>query len=157
MEDCNMKSLKVLLPVILMYVTLSGCAPSMSPDVYSREKAQKVQTVHEGKVVMVREVLIEGTKSGLGGIGGGIMGFVLGSAVGKGAGRNIARAGGAIGGALAGSAIEEGVTRQKGLEITVELDNGEVISIVQAADREFRIGDEVNVLRRPDGSARVVQ
>lgn len=50
----------------------------MSGSVYSRDEARKVQTVHEGEVIMVREVLIEGTKSGLGGLAGGIMGFALG-------------------------------------------------------------------------------
>jgi outer membrane lipoprotein SlyB len=69
----------------------------------------------------------------------------------------VARAAGAIGGAAAGAAIEEGATRQKGLEITIKLDNGEVISIVQGADEKFDEGDLVRVLRRPGGSARVIQ
>ena len=57
----------------------------------------------------------------------------------------------------AGAAVEEAATRQKGLEITVKLDNGEVVSVVQAADREYLVGDDVKVLRNPDGTARVIQ
>lgn len=106
---------------------------------------------------MVREVLIEGTKSGLGGVAGGLMGAVLGSTIGGGSGKRVAAVAGGIAGAAAGAAIEEGATRQKGLEITVKLDNGEVVSIVQAADEKFDEGDMVRVLRRPDGTARVIQ
>ena len=85
------------------------------------------------------------------------MGFALGSTVGGGSGRGVARAAGTVAGAAAGGSIEEGATRQKGLEITVKLDNGQVVSIVQAADEKFDEGDLVRVLRRPDGSARVIQ
>ena len=106
---------------------------------------------------MVREVQIEGTKSGAGAIAGGIMGFALGSTIGSGSGRTVARAAGTVGGAAAGAAIEEGATRQMGLEITVQLDNGEVVSIVQGADETFDEGDLVKVLRRRDGTARVIQ
>jgi outer membrane lipoprotein SlyB len=106
---------------------------------------------------MVREVLIEGSKSGAGGLAGGIMGYALGNTVGGGSGKGVARAAGTVAGAAAGSAIEESATRQTGLEITVKLDNGETISIVQGADERFDEGDLVRVLRRPDGSARVIQ
>jgi outer membrane lipoprotein SlyB len=134
----------------------SGCAPSMSGSTYSRDQSQKVQTVHQGEVIMVREVLIEGTKSGLGGLAGGIMGFALGGTIGGGSGKGLARAAGTVAGAAGGGAIEEDATRQKGLEITVKLDNGQVVSIVQAADEKFDEGDLVRVLRRPNGSARVI-
>jgi outer membrane lipoprotein SlyB len=58
---------------------------------------------------------------------------------------------------MAGSVVEEKATQQRGLEITVQLDSGEVIAIVQAADVSFDEGDQVRVLRRPNGEARVVQ
>jgi outer membrane lipoprotein SlyB len=58
---------------------------------------------------------------------------------------------------MAGSATQEAATRQMGLEITVQLDNGEVVAIVQAADQSFDEGDQVRVLRRPNGEARVLQ
>ncbi|MBW2607487.1 MAG: hypothetical protein JRD05_07590 [Deltaproteobacteria bacterium] len=152
-----MKAVKNGLLIILIGLVAAGCASSMSGSTYSRDQARKVQTVHEGEVIMVREVLIEGTKSGLGGLAGGVMGFALGNTVGAGSGKGVARAAGTIAGAAAGGAIEEGATRQKGLEITVKLDNGETVSIVQGADEKFDEGDLVRVLRRPDGSARVIQ
>jgi outer membrane lipoprotein SlyB len=138
-------------------LALSGCASSMSGDVYSRDQARKVQRVDEGEIIMVREVMIEGTKSGLGVVAGGVVGGVLGSMVGGGKGQTLGTVAGAVGGAGAGAAAEEAATRQKGLEITVKLENGEVVSVVQAADREYLVGDEVKVLRNPDGTARVIQ
>ena len=146
-----------LFPVAAAAFALSGCASSMSGDVYSRDQARKVQRVDEGEIIMVREVMIEGTKSGLGVIAGGVVGGVLGSMVGGGKGQTLGTVAGAVGGAGAGAAAEEAATRQKGLEITVKLENGEVVSIVQAADREYLVGDEVKVLRNPDGTARVIQ
>jgi len=56
---------------------------------------------------------------------------------------------------LAGSAIEENVTRQPGLEITVRLDGGRMTAVTQAADESFRPGDRVRVLTSYDGTARV--
>lgn len=138
-------------------VFIAGCASSLSGNVYSRDQARQAHTVHEGTVILVREVQIEGTDSGFGTIGGAVMGAALGSTVGGGSGRIVATAAGGVGGALAGSAIEEGVTRQTGLEITVQLDNGEVLAVVQAADERFDEGDRVRVLRRPNGEARVIQ
>jgi outer membrane lipoprotein SlyB len=58
-----MKTAKIGLLLILIGLIAVGCAPSMSGSAYSRDQARKVQTVHEGEVIMVREVLIEGTKS----------------------------------------------------------------------------------------------
>jgi outer membrane lipoprotein SlyB len=157
-EVLKMRIIKIGFPLLALFsLVASGCASSMSGNVYSRDQAGKVQTVHTGEVILVREVQIEGTKSGLGGLAGGIMGFALGSTIGGGSGKGVARAAGTVAGAAAGSAIEEGATRQIGLEITVKLDNGEVVAIVQGADEKFDEGDLVHVLRRPDGTARVTQ
>ena len=142
---------------ILAISMIIGCAPSMSSNSYTRGAARQVQTVEEGEVVYVREVMIEGTKTGFGTIAGGIMGRALGGGVGGGSGKKMAKAAGTFGGAVAGSVIEEKATQQKGLEITVKLESGEVIAIVQSADVVIEEGDLVRVLRRPNGEARVVQ
>lgn len=136
-------------------VCASGCASRLSGKVYSREEARQVQTVQMGTVVSVREVLIEGTRTGIGAAAGGIMGYVLGETVGSGSGKDIAKAAGTIGGAGAGAVIEGKVTQRKGLEITVELDSGQVIAIVQEADEQFNTGDTVRVVRGAGQTARV--
>lgn len=145
------------LTAILLTVTVAGCAPrSMSGDVYSRERAQRVQTIEYGEVLEVRSILIEGTKSGLGALGGGVLGGALGSGVGRGAGSTIAVVGGAIIGWVAGSAVEEGATRQPGVEVTIRMDSGKTIALVQGIDPPVRAGDRVRILRHPDGSARAI-
>ena len=52
-------------------------------------------------------------------------------------------------------AIEENATRQPGLEITVQLDNGRMVAVTQAADEPFYPGDRVRVLIGYDGTTRV--
>lgn len=142
---------------ILLTVVMAGCTPkSMSGDVYSRERAQRVQTVEYGEVVEVRQVLIEGTKSGLGAVGGGALGGALGSGVGRGAGTTIGVVGGAIAGALAGGAVEEAATKQPGLEVTVRMDSGRTFALVQGVDPPVYAGDRVRILHNPDGSARAI-
>ena len=143
--------------ILLTVVMAGGCAPkSMSGDVYSRERAQKVQTIEYGEVLEVRQILIEGTKSGLGAVGGGALGGALGSGVGSGSGTTIAVVGGVIAGALAGSAVEESATKQPGVEITVRMDAGTTIALVQGMDPPVRAGDRVRIVRNPDGSARAI-
>lgn len=151
-----MKSIWALTAVLLT-VVLAGCAPrSMSGDVYSRERAQRIQTIEYGEVIDVRQVLIEGTKSGVGTMAGGVLGGALGSGIGRGAGAAIGVVGGAIAGGIAGSAVEEGATRQPGLEITIRMDAGRTIAFVQGIDPPILIGDRVKVMRNPDGSARAI-
>jgi len=136
---------------------LSACAPSTSGKVYSRDQARTSQSVYYGTILRVEEVTIEGTQSGAGTLAGGALGGVAGSAVGSGTGRSLAIVGGAIAGAMAGSAVEKGATTQVGVELEVELDNGEIIAVVQEKDDEYRVGDRVRILKDSRGTTRVRQ
>ena len=135
---------------------LAGCA-SQSGDVYSRSQAQRQLSVFYGTILVVDAVTIEGTQSGLGTVAGGVLGGIAGNTVGGGHGRALATAVGAIGGALIGTAVEEGSTRKNGLEITVELDSGEVIAVVQEADDHYAVGDRIRVIRGSGGVTRIRQ
>ncbi|MBU1340722.1 MAG: glycine zipper 2TM domain-containing protein [Proteobacteria bacterium] len=154
-----MKTLKswaamvLLLAVAAIYVT--GCASSRSSQVYSRDQARQVQTVENGTVESVKEVMIEGTKTPIGTAAGGVAGGVLGSTIGKGSGRTVATVLGALAGAAAGTVAEEGITRKPGLEIIVKKDNGQTIVIVQEADVMIAAGDRVRIIAAPDGTTRV--
>ncbi|MBL8251654.1 MAG: glycine zipper 2TM domain-containing protein [Candidatus Competibacter sp.] len=151
----SMKKMTVTALVLVSALVAGGCASSMSGEVYSRGQAREAQDVRLGYVESVRSVLIEGTKSGVGTLGGAALGGIAGSNIGKGKGQVAGAVGGAIVGGLAGSAIEENVTRQPGLEITVRLDGGRMLAVTQAADQSFRPGDRVRVLTSYDGTARV--
>ncbi len=135
-----------LAAVLFSSVFLAGCPASTSGGAYSREQARTPQEVQMGVVESVREVQIEGTKTPIGPAAGAVVGGVAGSSIGHGKGSTIGAVVGAVAGGLAGAAIEEGVTRTKGLEITVKLDSGKLMAITQAADETFRPGERVRVL-----------
>ncbi len=125
---------------------ISGCASTSSGSVYSSAQARQEQTVRMGVVESVRQVSLEGSKSGVGTVAGGIVGGVAGSNVGRGKGSTIGSVLGAVAGGVAGNIIEEGTTRKQGLEITVKLDNGELRAITQEADEAFHPGERVRLL-----------
>ena len=135
-----------LILVLSLAALLNACASSNAGDVYSRDEARKVQTVKMGVVESVRAVKLEGTKTPIGAGAGAVVGGVAGSTVGHGAGSTIAAIVGAVAGGLAGSAAEEGITRKDGLEITVKLENGTMLAVVQEADVQFSPGDKVRLL-----------
>jgi outer membrane lipoprotein SlyB len=152
---------RIILPTLttILLLLATGCATSSpsSANTVRRSETGRVQSLEEGEVVMVREVTIEGT-SGVGGaVAGGVLGYAVGNTIGGGSGRTLARAAGTVGGAAVGSRAQQAATTERGLEITVQLESGEVVVIVQAADEHFDAGDKVRVLRRSDGGARVTQ
>lgn len=135
-----------LVLVAAAVVALGGCASGTGGKDYSREQARTVQEVQMGVVESVRQVNIEGTKTPIGAGAGAVVGGVAGSTVGSGRGSVVGAALGAVLGGLGGAAAEEGITRQKGVEITVRLDSGRIIAISQAADEAFNAGERVRVL-----------
>jgi outer membrane lipoprotein SlyB len=151
----SLKNLQLskLLVVGVIATFMTACASSNSGSVYSRDDARKVQTVKTGVVESVRSVKLEGTKTPIGTVAGGAIGGIAGGSVGNG-GRTSAVVAviGAVAGAIAGSAIEEGVTRKDALEITVKLDGGSMIAIVQEADEAFKAGEKVRIVENADTS-----
>lgn len=141
-----MKTLLALSTVAAAALVLTGCPASMSGGAYSRDQARQVQEVQMATVESVREVMIEGTKTPVGPAAGAAVGGIAGSTMGQGRGSTVGAIVGAVAGGLAGAAVEEGATRQKGLEITVKLDNGRMIAVTQAADEPFKPGERVRVL-----------
>lgn len=150
----NRKNIYIL-SALLTAALVGSCASSRSANVYSRDQVRQAQTVSTGVVTDVRSVLIEGTKTPAGVVAGGALGGIAGSAVGGGKGSALMTVVGAIAGGAAGAAAEEGITRKAGFEITVALDNGQTLAVVQEADQPFNVGDRVKVLSAPDGTTRV--
>lgn len=149
-----MKRTLALLAAIAALATLAGCATS-SPDVISRQDANRLSTVLDGTVLSVRDVTVDGSQSGVGAGAGGVVGAIAGGSVG---GRRDSAAGavlGAVAGAVVGNAIERAGTREEAVEIMVQLRNGERRAIVQAKGSEqLKPGDPV-VIVTTGGKARV--
>ncbi|HPB90453.1 MAG: glycine zipper 2TM domain-containing protein [Rhodocyclales bacterium] len=134
-----------LIIIAIAALTLGACA-SQSGSSYERSQTRGEQSVRLGVVESVRNVTIEGTKSGVGAVAGAAVGGIGGSSVGGGKGSTAGAVVGAVLGGLAGNAIEESTTKQAGIEITVKLDNGQLTAITQAADEVFRPGERVRIL-----------
>ena len=140
--------------LILLASILAACASSNSGDVYRREDTRKVQSVRMGVIESVRNVKLEGTNSNIGTAAGAVVGGIAGSTVGEGKGSAIGAVIGAVAGGIAGSAIEEVATRTDGVEITVKLDNGSLVAIVQEATETFNPGERVRLIEA-GGATRV--
>lgn len=132
--------------LLLAAAALAGCASSMSGGAYTRGQARQVEDVKMATVESVRAVQIEGTKSPVGTAAGAVVGGIGGSNIGGGKGSSVGAVLGSVAGGVVGSAIEEGVTRQSGVEITVRYDDGRLIAVTQADDEKFQTGDRVRVL-----------
>lgn len=148
-----MNALKLTV-ALLAATILAGCASSKSGGAYTRDQTRQEMHVRLGVVESVREVTMEGTKTGAGTFAGAAVGGVAGSNVGGGKGQIVGAILGAVAGGIAGSAIEDGVTKKNALEITVKLDNGQLIAVVQEADDQFHPGERVRILSG-SGSTRV--
>lgn len=136
---------------------LGGCATGLGGETYSRGEARRAMTVQYGIVESVRPVKLEGTKTPVGPLAGAAVGGIAGSTVGQGRGAAIATVVGAVAGGLAGAAVEEGVTRSQGVEVTVRLENNQLMAIVQDDKGEgFRTGESIRVVR-DGGTMRVTR
>jgi len=142
------RSILTAISVSLLTLGLTGCVSGLQGSTYSRSEARQVQEVEFGTVLSTNPVVIEGKQSGAGQLPGAIIGGVAGSSVGEGKGQQIFTILGAVGGAVVGSIIEEQATRTQGLELTIKMDSGKTLSIVQEVDNVnvFREGQRVRVL-----------
>ncbi|HEX5393065.1 MAG TPA: glycine zipper 2TM domain-containing protein [Rhodocyclaceae bacterium] len=138
--------LTTLIAAATASLLLAACAGSLSGSSYNRNQARGEMNVRMGVVEAVRQVQIEGTNSGAGTLAGGVVGGIAGSGVGQGRGSNIAAVLGAVAGGVAGHALEGSATKKDGIEITIKLDNGNMIAVTQEADEQFRVGERVRVL-----------
>ena len=126
---------------------LGGCAyPGMGASEYHRVDARGEQAVRFGVVESIREVRIDPYDSGLGAFTGAAVGSIAGSHVGGGSGQAVGAIAGMVLGGILGQNIEKSANERPGIEITVLLDSGKYIAVVQGADEAFRAGDRVRVL-----------
>lgn len=137
-------------------VALGGCATSGGKS-YTKNEARQAQSVQRGVITGLQEVTIEGDASLLGAGIGGAAGGVIGSTLGRGSGRVLATVGGAALGAAAGALGEKFMRTEKAYEFMIQLEDGGTISVVQAIDDTFAVGDRVRVLRSSGNRARVVR
>ena len=132
----------------LVLATLAGCAqPGLGGGNYTRGQVRGEQSVRFGSVESVRDVIIDARDTGTGTLAGAAIGGVAGSTVGGGSRANAVGAiAGAVVGGIIGNAVEKSGNDRKGVEVTVRLENGNIIAVTQEKDEEFRVGDRVRIL-----------
>jgi outer membrane lipoprotein SlyB len=152
-----MLSTRTYIAALAGALLLGGCAYNHPPGAgdYYGYQAMGEQSVRFGVVDSVRPVRINPGDTGVGTATGAVLGGLAGSTVGGGTGQVAGAVGGALLGGLIGSNIEHDANTHGGVEITVLLDSGQYVAIVQAADEAFRPGDRVRVVGGGHGHTRV--
>lgn len=138
---------------VLLFVVLStflglvtACAKNISPHTYQASEAGVANKVLSGVIIGKRAVKVD-ANSGVGGLAGAGAGAVGGSAIGGSARGNVVGAiGGAVVGGLLGNAVDKGINSHKAFEYIIKLKNDTTISIAQAQEMQFEVGQHVLVI-----------
>ena len=146
-----------LTSAVAVAAIVAACASS-SPDVIQRGDTQRMAQVQDGVVLSVRNVVVDGSQSGVGAAVGGVVG-----AIGGFSGSGVQREGQVLGvlagvaGAAAGNAIERFSTKEQAVEILVQLKNGERRAIVQAKGTEVLAAGDPVIIVTTGGKVRVTK
>jgi outer membrane lipoprotein SlyB len=166
---------------------VNSAAPPTQSQTYSSNNAPtgyqpaqanaNVQPGDTGRVVSVNEVALAGSGGGggSGGMGNGtMMGALLGglggAAIGIGTSHGPYRLGGgliggvlgAVGGGILGTIVDQqsgrsGRSGGRGIEVTVQKDDGQKVTIAQRDDGDVQLGDRVQIVPGPGGVPTVVR
>ncbi len=155
-----------LLPLLLA-VGLAACdSGALNPGYVNTASAQPV-AVGSGRVVAINDVSLRGAGggSGRGPLVGGLIGGAGGAAIGA-ATTNSFGGGlvggllGAVGGAIAGSIFDSHggpASGGRGIEVTVQRDDGQTVKVAQRDDGDIQLGDHVQIVQDRHGVAKVVR
>ena len=156
-QRLNRISLALALSIIAG-TQLTACATDISSNSYAENHVGEAARSFRGIVVKVREVKVAPSKPQYGGaLAGAGAGGLVGNQFGAGAGKDIMTAGGAVAGAVGGYYAEKHLRTQMGLEITVQMPNGELRTLVQGNDVAFRKGDRVMIMIYNRGRSKIVK
>ena len=117
-----------------------------------------------GRVVAIHEVAVRGGSQGASNgtwVGGGL-GAAGGAAIGAATTHSVGGALvggllGAVGGAIAGTAISGSGSSQRGIEVTVQKDDGQTVVIAQSDNGDVQMGDRVRIVQDSNGVASAVR
>jgi len=144
--------------VIAISATLLAACATSSPDVIQRGDAQRLSQVQDGVVLSVRDVVVDGSQSGIGATVGGVAGAVAGATRGgSSAESNVIGLLVGVAGAAAGNAIERMATRENAVEVLVQLKGGERRAVVQAKGEQTLIPGDAVILVTTAGKVRLVK
>ena len=162
------KTLRLVLLPVLLAAGVGACANNgVAPGYVNTASASSsayggaTPTGEAGRVVAINDTSVRGGGgSGNGPMVGGLLGGLGGIAIGASGGRGIG--GGLIGGVL--GAVAGGIAgtifdRQspgRGVEVVVQKDNGQTVTIAQRDDGDVQLGDRVQIVQDRNGTAKAV-
>ena len=178
MKGTQMKNF-VLLPVVLA-VGLSACASNgVQPGIVNGssnggssnggyQNASGPVSMGTGRVVSINEVALAGSGGGgrgmnsgttSGGLIGGAGGAALGAVVGRGSLGGILIGGllGAVGGAVAGTVYNGQSGGGRGIEVTVQREDGATMKVAQRDEGDIQLGDRVEIVQDSRGVAKAIR
>jgi outer membrane lipoprotein SlyB len=135
-----------LAPVLAAALLVGACAYDAGGSTYRGYETMGEQSVRFGVVETVREVRIQPRNTGVGSTAGAFIGGIAGSHAGGGSGQIVGAIAGTVLGSIIGHNVEHQANEIPGVEVTVLLDSGKYVAIVQQADEQFRAGDRVRIL-----------
>ena len=141
------------LTVLLTTALLTSCVKPISSNIYSTRQVGEVSTTYSGVVKNVREIVVEKSDTGAGTVGGAAVGGIAGSSIGRGG--FLPTAAGALIGAVGGNLIEGRLNKQTALEYIIEINNGQLLTVVQGADPIYDVGQPVYVIVSQAGRSRI--
>jgi outer membrane lipoprotein SlyB len=161
-----------LLPLLLA-AGLAACdsgvnAGYVNTAAASNASAASPVPVGTGRVVAINDVSLRGSGGGGSGRGpllGGLLGGLGGAAIGAGTshtvgGGLIGGVLGAVGGAIAGTIFDNhggSMSGGRGIEVTVQRDDGQHVTVAQRDDGDIQLGDRVQILEDRRGVPKVVR
>lgn len=154
-----MKQLSVL-GLTLLLIACTGPNPyGASSEGYTRSEANQTLQVSQGIIIDLQPVTIDSEGNLVGKTAGGLIGGIAGSSVGGGRGSAAAAVTGAVVGGIIGNKAEALYNKANGVQLTVQLDNGQVQSVVQEVNTNvmFRKGDHVKLVQGATGKVRIIQ
>jgi outer membrane lipoprotein SlyB len=150
---------------LLLIAGLAACDSGAQQPGVVRTSGTTAYTGETGRVVSIQEARIRGgSQSGVsngtlfGGGAGLLGGAILGGSISHSAGGALLGGLlGAVGGAIAGTAIDRNGGSGRGIEVTVQKDDGQNVVIAQRDDGDVQLGDRVQIVTDRSGVAKAVR
>jgi len=153
-----MRALQMLAVLLVLALALGGCGRKSFPD----GDIRSLEGVYYGTVLDVTDVMVAEDPALTGPIAGGVVGAIVGSQIGglfssdlisSNVSDLVLTAAGIVIGVEMGSKVQ--TRRYRATQITMELNNGKILVVVQGSDDYFLKGDKVRILHMGEGRARV--